>query len=216
MKPPNSITLNAFTGENLEVSGALASKGNRWGGKGDELAKQAPRPRTRRLARPSGEDKDIGWGVVLTDRETSQPRTKPGGATRRNPSEAHRRPRQCAGSGYRKDLETEARPLLRGRLPPGPRDRPDAFGTGEGTVASVPAHRGPPAESHGGAVSLNRRHHVGRLDLPEEGPDEVRHALLTGGWTRTPRWGGLVWSVNYDADDPETWRLRSPMSSTRR
>jgi hypothetical protein len=101
MKLPTSITLNAFTGENLEVSGALASRGNRWGGKGEELAKQAPLAPDEEVSPTKWEHEDIGWGVVLTDREDVSAADKARGRMRQSRSarsSASAATRPCSGT----------------------------------------------------------------------------------------------------------------------
>lgn len=151
MKLPMSITLNAFTGDDLEVSATLAPMGNRWGSKGVELAKQAPLAPDEEVSLTRWDHQDIGWGVVLADREDVSPEDKARGTDAPEPIRALIGERGSAPVlRYRKDLGT--RKLAR-YFEDGGRQDPEIgltpFGTGKGRLPLYLLICGSRPRSHG-------------------------------------------------------------------
>ena len=200
---PKTITLNAFTGDGVTVSGNVAEHGNRWGGVGDELAKQAPLAPGGAAGPADWAHVDIGWGVVMADREDLSAREKADGVDAPDPIRALIAARGNAPVlRYRKDLGE--RKLAR-YFADGTRQDPEIgltpFGTGKGRLPLYLLIVGSPTEIPWRLqYSLNRRHHVGRLDLPGPALSNYVNALLSD-------WAGIdcdptksvVWSVNYDS-----------------
>lgn len=203
MKLPASITLNAFTGDDLEVCAMLAPDGNLWGSKGKELTKQAPLAPAQEVSLTSWDHQDIGWGVVLADREDFSPKEKARGA---DAPEAIQTLIGERGNApvfrYRADLGTSK---LARYLEDGNRQDPEIgltpFGTGKGRLPLYLLICGSPSQIPWRLqYSLNRRHLVGRLDLPEDKLENYVKALRTN-------WAGMdsvssravIWSVNYDS-----------------
>lgn len=222
MKLPKSITLNAFTGDDLEVSAALAPMGNRWGSKGVELDKQAPLAPDEEVSLTRWDHQDIGWGVVLADREDVSPEDKARGTDAPGPIRTLISERGNAPVlRYREDLGT--RKLAR-YFEDGGRQDPEIgltpFGTGKGRLPLYLLICGSPTEIPWRLqYSLNRRHLAGRLDLPEDRLANYVKALRTG-WAGMDSSGSraVIWSVNYDSmtqkmDTTIARRIHEAMSS---
>jgi hypothetical protein len=202
MKLPATLALSAFIGESVGVSGAIAATGNRWGGRGEPLRRQAPLAPDAQVNLADWSHPDVGWGLVLPDRDDLSAQDKARGIDA--PEPIHQllaaRP-EAPVLRFRTDLGT--RKLARyfadgGRQDPEIGLRP--FGVGKGRLPLYLLIVGSPTEIPWQLqYSLNRRHHVGRLDLPAEGLANYVTALVTD-------WKGLesdpakplVWSVSFD------------------
>ena len=202
MNLPSTLTLNAFTSGDI-VSGRVAHGGNLWGGLGDPLKKQAPLAPEAALNYADWTHPDIGWGVVLPDREGMSDEDKALGRDAPQPIQDLLSARGDAPVfRYRSDLRTDK---LARYFPEGGRQDPEigltTFGVAKGRLPFYLLIVGSPAEIPWSLqFSLNRRHHVGRLDLPPQGLANYVAALSNN-------WAGLdtnptlplVWSVNFDA-----------------
>ncbi|MET8863489.1 hypothetical protein ABZW11_11080 [Nonomuraea sp. NPDC004580] len=195
--------MNAFTGADGPVIGELAEKGVRWGAKGTMLPKQAPLAPPAAVSPTEWAHPDVGWGVVLPDRDDLSVLDKVRGTDAPQPI---RELIEARGSApilrYRADLGE--RKLAR-YFDDGRRQDPEIgltpFGTGPGRLPLYLLICASPTEVPWRLqYSLNRRHHVGRLDLPEEGLANYVRALLSG-WagSRTNATSAVVWSVTGDS-----------------
>jgi hypothetical protein len=199
---PSKLTLNAFAGGNADVSGTLADRADRWGSQGASLERQQPLAPAAPADLADWSCPDVGWGVVLADRDDL---SAPEKARALDAPEPIRRLLDARAGApvfrYRRDLGTAklARYFLDGT-----RQDPEIglskFGTAKGRLPLYLLIVGTPAEIPWRLqYSLNRRHHVGRLDLPEAGLANYVSALLSG-------WAGmdsdptkpLLWSVGND------------------
>jgi hypothetical protein len=199
----NGIALNAFTGEKDEVAGPLAPKAERWGSYGDMLAKQEPLEPDPEADLSDWTNPEVGWGVVLPDRDDYSPQDKAAAADAPRPVRELLAERPGAPVlRYRPDLGTDK---LTRHFPDGTAQSPKVgltpFGTGKGHLPLYLLIVGTPAEVPWDLqYSLNRRHHVGRLALSEEGLANYVRALIDG-WTTAPTDPGrpLIWSVSTDS-----------------
>jgi hypothetical protein len=200
---PDKLTLNAFTGTGVEVSGGLTEVSNRWGSKGDMLARQAPMAPGPAISKADWANPDIGWGVVMADRDDVSPADKAVAADAPEPIRkllAHR-----GGSPvlrYRPELRDYK--LIR-YFPDGTCQSPEIgisdFGTGKGQLPLYLLIVGSPEEVPWRLqFAINRRHHCGRLDLPPEGLEHYVNALISD-WQGIDSHGdrAVVWSVRMDS-----------------
>jgi hypothetical protein len=200
-----ALTLNAFTGDDTgeTVSGRLDERADRWGGLGSPLRHVAPLAPDAAVDPSDWTHPDIGWGVVLADRDDLSPEEKARGDDAPN---AIRDLIAARGGApvlrYRPDLGVQK---LARYFPDGGRQDPEVgltpFGTGKGRLPLYLLIVGSPEVLPWRLqYSLNRRHHVGRLDLPDEGLTVyVRH--LIDGWAAatTDPTSPVVWSVGFDS-----------------
>ncbi|MER5326907.1 hypothetical protein [Streptosporangium roseum] len=167
------------------------------------LTKQAPLAPSPEICPTRWAHPDIGWGVVLADRDDVPPVDKARGMDAPEPI----RKLIAARGGapvlrYRRELGNEK---LARYFENGSRQDPEIgmtpFGTCRGRLPLYLLICGTPTEIPWSLqYSLNRRHHVGRLDLCEEGLANYVNALLSG-------WAGMgadatsavVWSVTGDS-----------------
>jgi hypothetical protein len=200
---PAKLTLNAFTDTGAEVSGDLTAMSNRWGSKGVMLGRQAPMAPGPEVSRAEWAHPDIGWGVVMADRDDVSPADKAVAADAPEPVRrllAHR-----AGAPvlrYRPDLGD--RKLAR-YFPDGTRQDPEIgmtdFGIGKGRIPLYLLIVGSPADVPWRLqFAINRRHHCGRLDLPPDGLEHYVNALISN-WQGIDTNGdrAVVWSVSVDS-----------------
>lgn len=200
---PESVTLNAFTGDDLEVSSRLPDKANRWGGKGDVLRRLAPLAPEDEAKATDWRHPDVGWGVVLPDSDDVPAADKAAGKDAPGPI---RRLLEARGGApvfrYRPDLEE--RKLAR-YLPDGGRQDPEIgltpYGTGKGRIPMYLLVVGGPEEVPWRLqYALNRRYRVGRLHLTGEALERYVDALMddwAGMTARAER--AVVWSVDFDS-----------------
>ena len=202
MNLPATLSLNAFTGDDVEVSGAVAPRGNRWGSSSGMLTRQAPlAPGV--AARPGDwAHEDVGWGVVLPDDDARSARDKARAVDAAEPI------RDLIGARgdapvfrFRPDLGFTK---LARYFEDGTRQDPEIglsdFGVAKGRLPLYLLIVGSPGEIPWQLqYALNRRHHVGRLDLPPEGLANYISALIADWDGMEPSsTNALVWSVNYD------------------
>lgn len=205
MTLPPTLTLNAFTGDDSgeAVSGSLSEQADRWGGRGSPLRLVAPLAPGAPVDPSDWTHPDIGWGVVLADRDDVSPEEKARGDDAPKPI----RDLIAARGGapvlrYRPDLGVQK---LARYFTDGGRQDPEVgltpFGTGKGRLPLYLLIVGSPEVLPWRLqYSLNRRHHVGRLDLPDDGlAVYVRH--LIAGWqtATTDASSPVVWSVGFDS-----------------
>lgn len=157
------------------VTGALVDRAERWGSKGASLSRQ------QTLVPEEFDETDwrhpqVGWGVVLADRDDLSAADKAAGVDAPEPI----RRLLAARTGapvlrYRPDLNDEK---LARYFPDGSRQDPaiglSDFGVARGRLPRYLLIVGSPTEVPWRLqFSLNRRHQVGRLDLPR-GSRELR------------------------------------------
>lgn len=197
---PATITLNAFTGAD-EATGALTENAERWGtsaGVPKRIGTLAPRA----VDPNNWRDPAVGWGVVLPENPDMSAADKAAGVDAPEPIRTLIRERDNAPVLRSVPGETET--LMR-YYPDGTGQRltigNSEFGTRAAQMPKFLLIVGPPtAVSWEMQFSLNRRQHVGRLDLPDDALANYVDALLSG-------WAGmaaepstpLVWSTNVDA-----------------
>lgn len=203
MSLPGTLTLNAYTGDDVSVTGALAKDANRWGSKGNLLRKQQTLAPAAEAMLSDWAHRDIGWGVVLADRDDVTPADRAKGLDAPAPIQ-----KLIAARGnapvlrYRADLDDEK---LARYFEDGSRQDPEIglsdFGVAKGRLPLYLLIVGSPGEVPWRLqFALNRRHHVGRLDLPEPGLTRYVEALLAGWKNQDSDVGqALVWSVGFDA-----------------
>lgn len=203
MSLPGTLTLNAYTGDDAPVSGALAQDANRWGSKGNVLRKQQTLAPADAALLTDWMHEDIGWGVVLPDRDDLSPAEKARGVDAPVPIQKLIAERGNAPVlRYRADLGDEK---LARYFEDGSRQDPEIglsdFGVAKGRLPLYLLVVGSPSEVPWRVqFALNRRHHVGRLDLPEPGLTRYVDALLAGWEDQDSEVGhALVWSVDFDA-----------------
>jgi hypothetical protein len=203
VSPLAQVALNAFTGEPSEVTGMLAATSKRWGVSGRELARQSPLAPAGPADPSDWAHPDIGWGIVMADRDDVAATEKAQGADAPEPIR-----RLIAARGgapifrYRPDLDDQR---LARYLPDGTRQDPEIgmtpYGTARGRLPLYLLILGSPRDVPWRLqYSLNRRHCVGRLNLPSEGLRNYVEALLVG-------WSGMdcaatravVWTVDNDS-----------------
>ncbi|MCD5422692.1 hypothetical protein LRS71_24590 [Rhodococcus pyridinivorans] len=201
MTLPAGLSCNAFT-DGAPVSGALIDRANRWGSKGESLTRQqtlAP----AQFGENDWKCPEVGWGVVLADRQDLSPADKAAGVDAPEPI---RRLLAARGNApvLRYDPELKDEKLAR-YFPDGSRQDPaiglSDFGVARGRLPRYLLIVGSPTEVPWRLqFSLNRRHQVGRLDLPPEGLENYVAALLSE-WQDAPSRIGhaMVWSTNVDA-----------------
>jgi hypothetical protein len=201
MDLPDQLVIDAFTGDGHEVSGRLAEDARYWGGNGQELARQAPLAPAGPANPADWSHEDIGWGVVMADRDDVTPRDKSRGV---DAPPAIRRLLAARNDApllrYRPDHGL--RQLVR-YLPSGGSETPEIGQTGFGSAAGrLPLYLlivGSPAEVPWRLqYAMSRRHCVGRLDLPPQGLENYVGALLND-------WRG----VTCDPTRPVVWSTRS-------
>ena len=213
MKLPTTLTMNAYTSGDT-VCGRVADRGNRWGGLGDPLTEQAPMAPKGEADFTNWADPNVGWGVVLADRERMSDEDKAMGIDAPKPIQELLRARNGAPVlRYRPDLGAEK---LRLYFPEGGMQDPEIgltpFGVGKGRLPFYLLIVGSPIEIPWRLqYSLNRRHHVGRLDLPPGGLANYVSALLSDweGFETDPT-RPLIWSVNFDS---MTQKMESTIAS---
>jgi hypothetical protein len=200
---PATLTLNAFTGDPIEVAGKLSTDANRWGARSSTLTQQKPLAPPEAASPADWTSDKIGWGVVLPDDDTVSAADK---ALAKDAPEPVQRLVQARGNApvlrYREDLGT--RKLAR-YFEDGSRQDPEIglsmFGTARGRLPLyLLIVASPTWVPWSLQFSLNRRHHVGRLDLSPEGLANYVDALLTD-WSATPptAQSAVVWSVSFDS-----------------
>jgi hypothetical protein len=200
-----TLTLNAFVDDGDGVSGALGPKAYEWGGQGAMLAPAAP------LAPPDAVDMsdwrhpDVGWGIVLPDRDDVSPADKARGADAPAPIRDLLDARPDAPVlRYRPEPELDVHKLRR-YLPGGEVRDPEValstFGVAKDRLPLYVLIVGSPAEVPWRLqYSLARRHHVGRLDLPDEALATYVRALKDD-WSTAPTepTRPVVWSAHFDS-----------------
>jgi hypothetical protein len=200
---PDQITLNAFTGEAAIVSGPIAEGGSRWGSYGDVLTRQAPLAPGPGLDLSDWQHPDVGWGLLLPERDDFSAQDKAHGRDAPEPVQELLAARPDAPVlRYRPDLG--AYKLAR-YFADGTRQDPEIglspFGIGKGRLPLYVLIAASPGEIPWTVqYSLNRRHYVGRLALPPEGLANYVQALLSdwqGADTDPTR--PLLWSVTSDS-----------------
>jgi len=203
MTLPGTLTLNAYTGDNVPVTGAVAEGANRWGSKGNVLRKQQTLAPADEAVLGDWAHQDIGWGVVLADRDDVPPAEKAKGLDAPAPIQELIAARGNAPVlRYRADLDDEK---LARYFDDGSRQDPEIglsdFGVAKGRLPLYLLIVGSPSEVPWRLqFALNRRHHVGRLDLQEPGLTRYVEALLSGWKDQDSDVGNaLVWSVGFDA-----------------
>ena len=216
MKLPESLTLDAFVGADEAVSSDLAAIAGSWGVSGEVLEQQAPLAPGAPVDAADWAHPEIGWGVVLPEPDDVAPQEK---ARAEDAPEPIRELIAARGDGdvpilrYRADLGTAK---LARYFADGTRQDPEVgltpFGVARGRLPLYLLIVGTPTEIPWKLqFSLNRRHHVGRLDLSPEGLENYVAALLTD-------WQGLdseptkpvVWSVSFDS---MTQKMETTLSS---
>lgn len=196
------IALNAFTGADDEVAGPLAPLAERWGSWGDMLSDQQPLEPGPEVDLSDWAHPEVGWGVVLRDREDYSPQDKADAVDAPQPV----RDLLAARPGapvlrYDPDLGTDK---LTRYFPDGTAQSPmvglTTFGTGKGRLPLYLLIVGTPTEIPWKVqYALNRRHHVGRLALSPDGLANYVRALICGWKTaQTDPGSPLVWSVAAD------------------
>jgi hypothetical protein len=199
---PATLTLNAFTGEDDEVSGALVPQANKWGSGGEILRKLAPLAPGDPVNLADWTHPKVGWGVVLPDDDKLTNADRALGVDAPEPIRQLLADRPGAPVlRYRPDLGVAR---LARYLPDGGRQDPliglSQFGVEPGRLPLYLLIVGSPSVIPWKLqYSLNRRHHAGRLDLDDEGLANYVSALRND-------WAGMscdstkpvVWSVNYD------------------
>jgi len=203
MSLPATLTLNAYTGDDVPVSGALAQDANRWGSQGNLLRRQQTLAPADEALLSDWTHQEIGWGVVLADRDDVAPADKARGL---DAPAAIQKLIAARGTApvlrYRPDLDDEK---LARYFEDGSRQDPEIglsdFGVARGRLPLYLLIVGSPAEVPWRLqFALNRRHHVGRLDLPEPGLTRYVDALLAGWKNQDSDVGhAMVWSVGFDA-----------------
>jgi hypothetical protein len=150
-------------------------------------------------------DPRVGWGVVLADSDDVLDVDKAIGSDAPEPIRrliADRSRRHGVPIlRYRADVgdETLLRYYSNGTVQP-LQVGLSVFGVGEGQLPLYLLIVGPPTSVPWRVqFSLNRRHHVGRLDLPDQGLENYVEALING-WAGIDSQVGaaVVWSTNYD------------------
>ncbi|MBH0776293.1 hypothetical protein [Nocardia bovistercoris] len=213
---PATITLNAFTGDD-EVSSVTAPEASRWGAK----TKMLTRPNL--LAPPvvnpdDWRDPEIGWGVILPEVSDLTAADKAAGVDAPEPV---RRLISARGNApvlrcVPGDTEFLTRYYSDGtaqRLVIGNSE----FGTGRGRMPLYLLIVGSPTVVPWDVqFSLNRRQHVGRLDLPDAELGNYIDALLTdwAGMSVAPT-TPLVWSTAVDTITTAMQRLVGDFLTTR-
>jgi hypothetical protein len=200
---PESLTLNAFTGEGRAVSSELAQHANRWGSRGQPLTRQAPLAPDELADERDWSHPDVGWGVILPDRKDLKPEAK---SRALDAPEPIQKLVAARGGGpvfrYRPDLGIGklARYFADGTMQD-PEIGLTTFGTYKGRLPRYLLIVGSPREIPWRLqYSLNRRHHVGRLDLPPEGLANYVSALLTDWKDLEPEPARpVLWSVSFDS-----------------
>ena len=203
MSLPASLTLNAFTGEVGEVTGALAANANRWGSRSSLATQQQTLAPADEAMAADFLHPDVGWGVILPDDDTLSAADK---ANAVDAPEAIRRLVAARNDApvlrYRADLKDAklTRYFADGRAQD-PEIGISDFGTGEGRLPMYLLIVGSPAQIPWSLqFSANRRHHVGRLDLPDDALTRYVDALLSN-WAGMDSEPGeaVVWSANFDS-----------------
>lgn len=202
MALPSSVRLNAYTGDDVEVAGALDPRASNWGLRGIPLTRQQTLAPADEAKESDWRHEDVGWGAVLPDRDGLADVERATGADAPAPI---RRLLEARGNApvfrYRADLKDEK---LARYFEDGSRQDPEIgisdFGVGVGRLPLYLLIVGSPAEVPWRLqFSLNRRHHVGRLDLPEPALERYVDALL-GEWADAPSDPRqvVIWSAEFD------------------
>jgi hypothetical protein len=203
VKLPETLALNAFTGEGA-VAGAVADQAERWGSLGTPFQKLAPMAPAAPVDLADWRHPCVGWGIVLPERD-ERPASEKGRAVDA-PIPIQRlledRPDAPVLRYRRSDLGVSR--LIR-YFPDGSCQEPEIglskFGVERGRLPLYLLIVGSPAEIPWRLqYSLNRRHRVGRLDLPEAGLHNYVEALLSD-WADVSSDPArpLLWSVNNDS-----------------
>ena len=200
---PETVTINAFTDIDVEVSSAIADRANRWGGKGDMLRQLAPMAPGAEAEATDWCHPDVGWGIVLPDRDDISAVDKASAKDAPAPIQRLLAERRSAPAfRYRADLGEKK---LARYFPDGGRQDPEIgltpYGTAKGRIPMYLLIVGSPTEIPWRLqYALNRRYRVGRLHLPEQALDRYVDAL-TSDWNGMDCEGdrAVVWSVNFDS-----------------
>ena len=203
MKLPESVELSAFVDTSAAVTSTLDDDASSWGLRGDMLREQ-------KLLAPGGpvdpsdwRHPDVGWGVVMADDDAVSVADRAAGADA--PAAVRRLLAARHGSPvlrYRPELGTDR--LMRygsdGSKQP-PEIGVSVFGTGPGRIPRYLLIVGDPTVVPWRLqFALNRRHLVGRIDLPDEALERYVDALLTDWAGLEPDPGAaLVWSTDHDS-----------------
>ena len=203
MSLPPAISLNAFVESEETVSGSLGPNADRWGGKGDVLTDIAPLAPDVAVDPSDWRHPEIGWGIVLADDDAVSPQDKARGLDAPAPVRPLLEARPDAPVlRYRPDLGVHK---LARYLAGGSRQDPEIgltpFGVAKGRLPLYLLIVGSPHEVPWRVqYSLGRRHHVGRLALPDDGLAAYVRALIDDwGATTTDPTRPVVWSVQFDA-----------------
>lgn len=197
---PTTITLNAYTGDG-ETTGGLIEDASRWGTK-TRLLEPAQTLAPRPVDENDWSDPAVGWGVVLPENTDMSAADKAAGIDAPEPIRRliqHRdnAPVLRSVPGNNESLERYYSDGTHQSLAMGN----SRFGTARGKMPKYLLIVGSPtAVPWDVQFSLNRRQHVGRLDLPDAELANYVDALISG-------WAGmaaepttpLVWSTNVDA-----------------
>ncbi|GAA2515857.1 hypothetical protein [Pilimelia columellifera] len=201
---PAEVTLNAWA--DAPVGGALAADAVRWGARAGLPRSQQALPIAPLVDEADWAHPDVGYGVLLPDRDDVDPVVRAAGGDAPEPVR-----RLIAGRPgtvalrWRPDLPSH---LLRRYLPDGRAQDPviglSRFGVGPGRL---PRHvlivGGPDQIPWSTQYALGVRHAVGRLPLPADQIGSYVDALLAGWPDASARLAApLVWSV--DAGDITT------------
>jgi len=200
---PKTLTINASLGDERAIAGPIGARADRWGASGDELHQQQPLAPVEPAHLWDWRHADVGWGVVMADCDDLSAQDKAKGADAPEPIKQlidERdapifRSRQDLGNVWLRRYSRDGTPeqdVSIGMTP---------FGVGPGRLPRyLLIVGGPDLVPWRVQYSLNRRHHVGRLALSEEGLKNYVHALRNN-------WKGmdsdatraLIWSVTGDS-----------------
>lgn len=200
---PPTLTINAFTGEDIEVASPVVGDANRWGSIGTMLGKQAPLAPAGAVNLADWTDERVGWGVVLPENEALSDAEKARGVDAPPPIADLIRQRGSAPVlRYRSDLGVaKLARYFTNRSRQDPLIGLSQFGIAPGRIPLYLLIVGSPEEIPWSLqYSLNRRHHVGRLDLDANGLANYVAALQSD-WQgmHTDPSKPVVWSVDYDS-----------------